>query len=70
MSYGPSIIDAYRSAGIYAAQIFDGTEPEDLPVLLPDSYELVINIKTANQMGFKIPISMLTRAVLLQRKRK
>jgi putative ABC transport system substrate-binding protein len=70
MSYGPSIIDAYQWAGVYAAQILDGAKPKDLPVLLPDRYELVINVKTANQMKFKIPISMLTRAVLLQRKRK
>ncbi len=70
MSYGPSIISAYQSAGTYAAQILDGTNPKDLPVLLPDAYELVINIKTASRMGFKVPISMLTRAVLLQRKRK
>ena len=70
MSYGPSIISAYQSAGTYAAQILDGANPKDLPVLLPDAYELVINIKTASRMGFKVPISMLTRAVLLQRKRK
>lgn len=68
MSYGPSIIDAYRQAGAYAAKVIDGKKPRDLPVLLPDSYELVINLKTANKMGFRIPVSMLTRAVLLRRK--
>jgi len=70
MSYGPSITNAYHWAGIYAAQILDGNKPKDLPVMLPDSYELVININTLNQMKFRIPLSMLPRAILLQRKKK
>jgi len=70
MSYGPTITSAYQQAGTYAAQILDGDTPSIMPVLRPETYELVINVTTAHKMGFKIPISMLTRAVLLQRKRK
>ncbi len=68
MSYGPSIDDAYRQAGVYASQILGGDKPQNLPVLLPTKYDLVINLRAASRMNLKIPISMLTRAVLLRRK--
>jgi putative ABC transport system substrate-binding protein len=70
MSYGPTITSAYEQAGTYATQILDGETPQTMPVVLPETYELVINVTTARKAGFKIPIPMLTRAVLLQRKRK
>jgi ABC-type uncharacterized transport system substrate-binding protein len=69
MSYGPSIAEAYKEAGTCIGQILDGDVPRNLPVKFPSSYELVINLKTARSMNFKIPVSMLTRATLVRRKR-
>jgi putative tryptophan/tyrosine transport system substrate-binding protein len=62
MTHGTRLPDSYWQVGVYAGRIVGGAKPEDLPVVQPTRFELIINLKTAKALGISVPPTLLARA--------
>jgi ABC-type uncharacterized transport system substrate-binding protein len=62
MSYGPRLSDVYRNIGLYAGRVLKGAAPADLPIQAPQKFDLMINLRTAQELGLTVPLVLLARA--------
>jgi putative tryptophan/tyrosine transport system substrate-binding protein len=62
ISYGPDLIDQYRLAAGYVDRVLKGEKPSEMPVQAPNKYELVINLKTAKNLGLSVPPELIASA--------
>ena len=60
--YGPRLADSYRRLAYYADRVLRGTKPAELPIEQPTTIETIVNLKTADALGLKVPQSVLVRA--------
>jgi putative ABC transport system substrate-binding protein len=62
VSYGTNIAAVYRQGGVYTSKILAGTKSSDLPVMQPTTFDLVLNLRTAKDLGLTIPPTLLALA--------